>query len=121
MYRYGTTNGGWHAELLSTLTTGVATPDAAIAIGDGMMAVSTCTSLIVFSTYANVFSNATWSVSHSEYTNSTDMVHGEMVSHQISEESHGDISVTPKVDSDDIWSNDQPVYDPNIDGTSDYR
>jgi hypothetical protein len=116
MYRYGSLDGGWHVDVLSTLTIGVATPDAAIAIGDGMMAVSTCTSLIVFNTYPTFFSNATWSVSHSEYSPSPHMVHGEEVSHEISEESHGNISVTPKVDSDDIWSNDEPFYDPNIDG-----
>mmetsp|Transcript_104165 Transcript_104165/g.279930 ORF Transcript_104165/g.279930 Transcript_104165/m.279930 type:complete len:86 (+) Transcript_104165:1-258(+) len=85
------------------------------------MAVITCTSLIVFQTYSNQWSQGNWSVSHSEYTPSNHMVHGEEISHQISEESHGDPSVTPKVDSDDIWSNDQPFYDPNIDGTSDYR
>jgi len=121
LYRYGAPGGGWHAELLSTLTIGVATPDAAIAIGNGLMAVTTCTSLIVFQTYSNQWSQGNWSVSHSEYTPSNHMVHGEEISHQISEESHGDPSVTPKVDSDDIWSNDQPFYDPNIDGTSDYR
>jgi len=35
-------------QLLSTLTTGVAFQDAAIAFAPGIMAVSTCTSLIVF-------------------------------------------------------------------------
>ncbi|CAK0824604.1 unnamed protein product [Prorocentrum cordatum] len=37
-------------QLLSSLTTGVAFQDSAIAFGDGIMAVSTCTSLIVFQT-----------------------------------------------------------------------
>jgi len=37
-------------QVLSTLTTGVAFQDAAIAFGPGIMAVSTCTSLIVFQT-----------------------------------------------------------------------
>jgi hypothetical protein len=117
MYRYGSTGiNGYNVELLSTLTIGVATPDAAIAIGNGMMAATTCTSLIVFQTYAADFANASWSVSHGEYSPSSGMVHGDELSHEISEESHGDISVTPKFDSDDIWSNDEPVYDPNIDG-----
>jgi len=102
--------------LLSTLTTGVAFQDAAIAFGPGIMAVSTCTSLIVFQTMEG-FQNATWSVSHSDYSPISDKVHGEDVSHEISEESHGDFSLTPKTDADDIWSNDQPVYDPNIDNT----
>jgi len=122
LYRYGQSQTHVNqVQLLSTLTIGVATQDNAISIGDGVMAVTTCTSLIVFKTYSTDFSNATWSVSHSEYSNISDKVHGEDISHQISEELHDDISLTPKVDSDDIWSNDQPVYDPNIDGTSDYR
>jgi len=123
LFRYGWegTAGTNTVGLLSTLNTGVAFQDAAIAIGNGTMAVSTCTSLIVFQTYSGPFSNKTWSVSHSEYQPIQNQVHGEDISHQISEETHDDISLTPKVDSDDIWSNDQPFYDPNIDGTSDYR
>jgi outer membrane protein assembly factor BamB len=102
--------------LLSTLTTGVAFQDAAIAFGSGIMAVSTCTSLIVFQSMAG-FQNETWSVSHDDYSPISNMVHGEDIAHDISEESHGDISVTPKVDSDDIWSNDEPFFDPNaVDG-----
>jgi len=107
--------------LLSTLTTGVAFQDAAIAFGSGLMAVSTCTSLIIFASMDG-FQNAEWSISHSNYSNLSEMVHGEDVSHEISEESHGDISVWPKVDSDDVWSNDQPFFDPNVDGgTSAYK
>jgi len=41
--------------LLSTLTTGHAFQDAAIAFGDGIMAISTCTSLIVLQTYTDYF------------------------------------------------------------------
>ncbi|CAK0824609.1 unnamed protein product [Prorocentrum cordatum] len=117
LMRYGlkTHSSSTRPELLSTLTTGVAFQDSAIAFSASAMAVSTCTSLIVFQTMAN-FENATWSVSHSEYSPTPGMVHGDELSHEISEESHDDISVTPKVDSDDIWSNDEPVYDPNIDG-----
>ncbi|CAK0798365.1 unnamed protein product [Prorocentrum cordatum] len=115
LYKYGQSNGN-QVQLLSTLNTGVATQDAAIAIGDGVMAVTTCTSLIVFQTYSAWFSNATWSVSHSDYSPIQNMVHGEDISHTISEEVHDDPTLTPKVDSDDIWSNDEPVYDPNIDG-----
>jgi outer membrane protein assembly factor BamB len=102
-------------DLLSTLTTGVAFQDSAIAFGAGVMAVTTCTSLVVFQTMDG-FANETWSISHDDYSPITNQVQGEDISHDISEESHGDISVTPKVDSDDIWSNDEPVYDPNIDG-----
>jgi hypothetical protein len=103
-------------DLLSTLTTGVAFQDAAIAFGSGIMAVSTCTSLIVFQSMAG-FENETWSISHDEYSPISGMVHGDDISHDISEESHGDVSVTPKVDSDDIWSNDEPFFDPNaVDG-----
>jgi hypothetical protein len=117
LYKYGQ-HGTYanQAELKSTLTLGVAVQDAAIAIGDGAMAVSTCTSLIVFKTYPSFWSNATWSVSHSDYSPIQDQVHGEDISHDISEESHDDITLTPKIDSDDIWSNDEPFYDPNIDG-----
>jgi outer membrane protein assembly factor BamB len=110
---------GNRVALLSSLTTGVAFQDAAIAFGEGVMAVSTCTSLIVFQSYTQQFpQNGTAVVSHDQYSASPDMVHGEQISHTISEESHGDISVTPKHDSDDIWSNDQPFYDPNVVGNS---
>jgi len=47
-------------QVLSTLQTGAAFQDVAIAFGDGVMAVSTCTSLIVFQTYSQLFSNETW-------------------------------------------------------------
>merc|ERR1719277_2419493 len=76
-------------ELLSSLTTGVAFQDAAIAFGQGVMAVSTCTSLIVFRAYTETFpQNGTEAVSHDQYSPSPDMVHGEEISHTISEESH---------------------------------
>jgi len=55
LQRWGTHDGhhgSRRIELLSTLTTGVAFQDQAIAFAPGMMAVSTCTSLIVFQTYA---------------------------------------------------------------------
>jgi outer membrane protein assembly factor BamB len=73
--------------LLSTLTTGVAFQDSAIAFGPGVMAASTCTSLIVFQTMSG-FENETWSVSHNDYSPSPHMVHGEEVSHTISEAAH---------------------------------
>ncbi|CAK0848594.1 unnamed protein product, partial [Prorocentrum cordatum] len=43
--------------LLSTLTTGHAFQDAAIAFGDGIMAISTCTSLIVLQTWTGYFAD----------------------------------------------------------------
>ncbi|CAK0880566.1 unnamed protein product [Prorocentrum cordatum] len=43
--------------LLSTLTTGHAFQDAAIAFGDGIMAISTCTSLIVLQTWTDYFAD----------------------------------------------------------------
>ncbi|CAK0868551.1 unnamed protein product, partial [Prorocentrum cordatum] len=43
--------------LLSTLTTGHAFQDAAIAFGDGIMAISTCTSLIVLQTWTDYFTD----------------------------------------------------------------
>ncbi|CAK0829210.1 unnamed protein product [Prorocentrum cordatum] len=52
LMRYGFAGAEYRSELLSTLTTGVAFQDAAIAFGAGVMAVSTCTSLIVFQTMA---------------------------------------------------------------------
>jgi len=116
LYKYGQSSGN-NVEVKSTLTTGVAFQDAAIAFGNGVMAVSTCTSLIVFKNYEIPFSSEIWNVSHSEYSPIQNQVHGEDISHDISEESHADISVTPKVDSDDIWKNDQPVYDPNVDNS----
>jgi outer membrane protein assembly factor BamB len=42
-------------QLLSTLTTGHAFQDAAIAFGTGVMAISTCTSLIVLQTHTDYF------------------------------------------------------------------
>jgi len=53
LQRWGTrdgTHGSRRIELLSTLTTGVAFQDQAIAFAPGIMAVATCTSLIVFNT-----------------------------------------------------------------------
>jgi hypothetical protein len=74
-------------QLLSTLTTGVAFQDSAIAFADGIMAVATCTSLIVFTTNAGspTFPNGTWSVSHGDYSPTPGMVHGEAL-HDISEQ-----------------------------------
>ncbi|CAK0808648.1 unnamed protein product [Prorocentrum cordatum] len=88
--RYGAPNGGGSrdVQVLSTLTTGVAFQDAAIAIADGLMAVSTCTSLIVFQTYADQLPNGTGSVSHADYSPSAGMVHGDEASHEISETAH---------------------------------
>merc|ERR1719291_272702 len=71
LYRYGWQPGvvgSRNVNLLSTLSTGVAFQDAAIAIGSSVMAVSTCTSLIVFQTYTGSFSSANWSVSHDDYS-----------------------------------------------------
>ncbi|CAK0820477.1 unnamed protein product [Prorocentrum cordatum] len=76
-----------NVDLLSTLTTGVAFQDAAIAFADGIMAVTTCTSLLVFQTYAEKF-NGSWSVAHDDYSPSSGMVHGDEASHQISETPH---------------------------------
>jgi outer membrane protein assembly factor BamB len=61
--RIGAPNGGGtrDVQVLSTLTTGSAFQDSAIAFADGVMAVATCTSLIVFQTYADNFTNETWS------------------------------------------------------------
>jgi len=53
LQRWGThdgSHGNRKIQVLSTLTTGVAFQDLAITFAPGMMAVSTCTSLIVFST-----------------------------------------------------------------------
>jgi len=80
--------GSRNVQLLSTLTTGVAFQDASIAIAQDVMAVTTCTSLLVFQTYGDKFSNASWSVSHGDYSPSPEMVHGEEVSHDISETAH---------------------------------
>jgi hypothetical protein len=114
--------GAGQVEVLSQLTTGVAFQDAAVAFAQGVMAVSTCTSVIVFQSYTQTFpQNGTSAVSHDQYSPSSDMVHGEDVSHTISEESHGDATVTPKFDSDDIWSPDEPFYDPNVDGHTYHR
>jgi len=79
--------GARNVQLLSTLTTGVAFQDAAIAIADGAMVVSTCTSLLVFQTYTEKF-NSPLSVSHDNYSPSAGMVHGDEASHQISETPH---------------------------------
>jgi hypothetical protein len=114
LYRYGWqpgVSGARNVELLSTLSTGVAFQDAAIAIGSGVMAVSTCTSLIVFQAYTGSFST-NQSVSHDDYSPITNQVHGEDISHDISEELHDDPTLTPKFDADDIWKNDQPTYNP---------
>ncbi|CAK0852807.1 unnamed protein product [Prorocentrum cordatum] len=50
-------------QLLSSLVTGVAFQDGATALADGLMAVATCTSLIVFQTanFSEQFANTTWS------------------------------------------------------------
>jgi len=85
----GSPLGARGVQLLSTLTTGVAFQDASIAFSSGLMAVSTCTSLMVFQTYTDKFANGTsWSVSHDDYSSSPEMVHGEEVSHTISETPH---------------------------------
>jgi len=49
-------------QLLSTLTTGHAFQDAAIAFGAGVMAISTCTSLIVLQTHTDYFASEEWTV-----------------------------------------------------------
>jgi outer membrane protein assembly factor BamB len=61
LHKYGSPTGRTvDVALLSTLTTGHAFQDAAIAFGDGIMAISTCTSLIVLQTYSDYFpGNAT--------------------------------------------------------------
>jgi len=92
LQRWGTPTGlggARNVQLLSTLTTGVAFQDASIAFSSDLMAVSTCTSLMVFQTYTEQFANGTsWSVSHDEYSPSAGMVHGDEVSHNISETPH---------------------------------
>jgi len=115
--------GSKNVQVISSLTTGVAFQDAAIAFGQGVMVVATCTSVIAFQSYTEQFpASGDVKVSHGQYSASPNMVHGEEVSHTISEESHDDPTLTHNpIDSDDIWANDEPVYDPNIDGTSDYR
>jgi len=82
------TTGARNVQLLATMTTGVAFQDASIAISQDVMAVSTCTSLMVFQTYAGKFSNSSWSVSHDDYSPSPGMVHGDEMSHDISETPH---------------------------------
>jgi outer membrane protein assembly factor BamB len=58
LQKYGSPTGRTvDVALLSTLTTGHAFQDAAIAFGDGIMAVSTCTSLIVLQTYTDYFTD----------------------------------------------------------------
>jgi len=81
--------GAGHSNVLleSTLTTGVAFQDSAIAFATGVMAVSTCTSLMVFQTMAG-FENEAWSVSHSDYSPTPGMVHGDPLAHEISEDAH---------------------------------
>jgi len=49
-------------QLLSTLTTGHAFQDASIAFGAGVMAISTCTSLIVLQTHTDYFASENWTV-----------------------------------------------------------
>jgi outer membrane protein assembly factor BamB len=83
----GTTPSPNNIALVSTLTTGVAFQDSAIAFGTGVMAVSTCTSLMVFQTMAG-FENEAWSVSHSDYSPTPGMVHGDPLAHEISEDAH---------------------------------
>ncbi|CAK0868981.1 unnamed protein product [Prorocentrum cordatum] len=55
LQRWGTENSGGARDvrLLSTLNTGVAFQDQAVAFATGIMAVSTCTSLLVFQTYSD--------------------------------------------------------------------
>jgi len=85
----GLSTGARNVQLLSTMTTGVAFQDASIAFSQDVMAVSTCTSLLVFQTYAEKFNSSdSWSVSHDDYSPSPEMVHGEEVSHDISETPH---------------------------------
>jgi hypothetical protein len=84
----GGSGGGQSVALLTTLTTGVAFQDAAIAFSADVMAVSTCTSLMVFSTYSSQFSTASINVTHDAYSPSPGMVHGDEVSHDISETPH---------------------------------
>jgi len=98
--RYGSPNGGGarDVQVLSTLTTGVAFQDASIAIADGLMAVSTCTSLIVFQT--DQLASGTWSVSHDDYTSSAGMIHGDEASHDISETAHDITGVGPSTGLD---------------------
>merc|ERR1740121_2821877 len=90
LQKWGTPTGRTRdTQLLSTLTTGVAFQDSAVAFADGIMAVATCTSLIVFTTNAGspAFPNGTWSVSHGDYSPTPGMVHGEAL-HDISEQAH---------------------------------
>jgi len=58
-------------QLLSSLVTGVAFQDMATALADGIMAVATCTSLIVFQTnstgFADQFPNETWTLPEHGY------------------------------------------------------
>jgi len=59
-------------QLLSSLVTGVAFQDMATALADGIMAVATCTSLIVFQTnstgFADQFPNETWTLPEHGYS-----------------------------------------------------
>ncbi|CAK0831976.1 unnamed protein product [Prorocentrum cordatum] len=65
---YGT--GRRDFQLLSSLVTGVAFQDSATALADGLMAVATCTSLIVFQTanFSDEFANTTWTFPPHGYT-----------------------------------------------------
>jgi len=56
------TTGAKTVQLLSTLTTGHAFQDSAIALGTGVMAISTCTSLIVLQTHTDYFASENWTV-----------------------------------------------------------
>jgi len=82
----GTSGAPSNVQLTSTLTTGVAFQDSAVAFGPGVMAVSTCTSLMVFQTMAG-FQSEAWSVSHGDFSPSAG-VHGDPAAHEISETAH---------------------------------
>ncbi|CAK0834146.1 unnamed protein product, partial [Prorocentrum cordatum] len=63
LQRWGseTNEGAKSVKLLSTLTTGVAFQDQAVAFSTGIMAVSTCTSLLVFQTFPdNLTVDSSW-------------------------------------------------------------
>jgi len=105
LQRYGSDGGGARdIQVLSTLTTGVAFQDSAIAFADGVMAVSTCTSLIVFQTG---LADGSWSVSHDDYSPSPGMVHGDEASHDISETSQG--GYTPYTGQTTLPPRERPV------------
>jgi outer membrane protein assembly factor BamB len=92
-------------QVLSTLTTGAAFQDAAIAFGDGVMAVSTCTALIVFQTYSQLFSNETWSYKI-QPTSDTGGVPGGRPTSEISETAHEEgLPTAPPLASETGWVN----------------